>query len=86
MVSERTLVGMAGDYMSGFQPYFVAFAQAHGKKPDEMQGMNLDFMIWISRKWKEFADEKGYKQTDSAFHGSEFSEWLLSQSHRKQIA
>lgn len=69
-----------------FQPYFVAFAAAHGRTPAEQArvddrrrtGKMLPFVQWMRGRWTEFDEIHGCKGAYS--HTSEehrlFGEWL----------
>lgn len=54
--------------MSEYQPFFVAFAHAHGKTPDEMNGPGFwtDFVPWIGAMWRRYFASTGRAETDRA--------------------
>lgn len=49
--------------MSAYQPYFVAYAAAHGVTPEAMAARtdrcrNVDFMCWIRDQWTAFRADR----------------------------
>lgn len=47
------------EYRASFQPYYVAYAAAHGVTPETMAARtdrlrNVDFMVWMRRQWQAF--------------------------------
>jgi hypothetical protein len=55
-------------------PYFAAYASAHGRTPDGMRaadeedwpgGRACGFMLWMSQRWSEWARLRGYRRTAS---------------------
>lgn len=62
--------------MTAFQPYFVAYATAHGVAPEAMAARtdrcrNVDFMCWIGARWAAFRAVRPELFTRDA-HGSEY--------------
>ena len=62
--------------MTAFQPYFVAYATAHGMTPEVMAARtdrcrNVDFMCWIGARWAAFRAVRPELFTRDA-HGSEY--------------
>lgn len=72
-----------------FNPYYAAYAKAHGKSPDEMQahdkqerGDMISYMEWIQGRWKEWAEQNGIKEIRAHAYGPAFQQWLEIQVWR----
>ena len=40
---------------AAWNPYWLAFARAHGRHPAEKRrGLACDFIIWMSQRWQEW--------------------------------
>ena len=80
--------------MSDYQPRYIAYAQAHGKTPEEMLAKDGDlwpggkmtgYITWINERWAEW--DRGHAQNRGGFlrewirteiEHDEFTAWLLS--------
>lgn len=56
----------------GWNPRYVAYAQAHGRTPEEQGahdeeawpgGKACGFMLWMNARWTEWCALKGYRRT-----------------------
>lgn len=72
---------------SGWNPYFVAFAAARGRLPEEIDAdarENAAFIIWMNARRSEWSALRGYQRTpsgrDDTFIGpreeADFAGWL----------
>lgn len=72
-----------------WNPRYVAYADAHGKTPDQMLahdkaehpgGCMMEFMFWIGARWREWDRLNGH--ADPGWHSSAdhvaFDGWLLN--------
>lgn len=68
-----------------WNPYYVAYAAAHGCTPEEMWDQtrgqrlrNIDFMQWISRRWAEWDALHGHgpRHGRSEAEYAAFGAWL----------
>lgn len=41
-----------------WNPYWLAFARAHGRDP-ATPGMACDFILWMSQRWQEWRRQNG---------------------------
>jgi hypothetical protein len=59
---------------------FVAFAKSQGKKPEELRGVAMEFMLWCQAKWREWArlNGKGESASRSQADHDSFDAWLTS--------
>lgn len=78
-----------GDWSKGWNPYYAAYAQEHGREPEEMLkydrercpgGHMGEFIRWNSARWSEWRKINGrapYSPVDAA-DSANFMEWLLA--------
>ncbi len=67
-----------------WNPRFVAFAKANGRTAEEQNAVDeagthkLEFILWIGRKWQEFAEAHGFKGSYwlRIWDHNEFDRWL----------
>jgi hypothetical protein len=85
--------------MSGWNPYYLAFAATHGRRPAEMVevereqwpgGSAAGFILWMSRRWEEWARLRGLRRTANGAgddllteeHHADFAGWLRGRAFR----
>lgn len=61
-------------------PYYAAYLA------QEPQPTNWGFIIWISRRWREFEALHGMKPYTGSYRRAEFEAWLCGQVERKRAA
>lgn len=70
--------------MTSWNRRFVAFAKANGRTPEAQNAIDLagthklEFILWMSRKWQEFAEAHGCKVSYwlQIWDHTEFDKWL----------
>jgi len=70
--------------MTAWNPRYVAFARANGRTPEEQNAVDvagthkLEFILWIGRKWQEFAESHGCRVSYwlRIWDHNEFNKWL----------
>jgi hypothetical protein len=80
----RRATAPAGTGNETWNPYFVAYAAAHGCTPAAMSARprwSVDFMTWISRRWADWHARQGRTHVAAvvAVHETEraaFEAWL----------
>lgn len=72
-----------------YQPRFVAYAAATGRRPEDIVGPreNIRFILWIRERWEAWAKTKGAASIEalrplSDAQHVEFDGWLQAQNQK----
>lgn len=77
-----------------WNPYYVAFAAAHGQRPEAMRALERErwpggpatgFLLWMSARWGEWHALRRLRRFDtilSEAHHADFGGWLRGWAFR----